>query len=145
MRVHTNLPVVVVFEIRTPHSLEKEHVEVHVYFKLFDQLDGQLAFIVREGAIFKVFTWLAAWLEIRRTKLGLVLVRMVKLFNAVVGPVTLVPSRAAISSHQRTRFRLVSSKRAAAVFVVIMVEWASLEVVLLLLWLLFAWLDFERI
>ena len=109
--IHTYLPVVVVLAIRTPNSLEEEHVEVHVNIIFFDQLNGQLAFTVGEGAILKIFAWLASRFEIRRTKLGLVLVWMVKLFNAVVGPVTLVSSLAvhSFSSHLRTDFRLVCS------------------------------------
>ena len=39
VRIHADLPVVVVLPIRTPHCLEQEHVKVHVDFIPFDQLD----------------------------------------------------------------------------------------------------------
>ena len=48
VRIHAYLSVVVILTIRTPHCLKYEHVEVHVNRMLLDELDGELALIMRE-------------------------------------------------------------------------------------------------
>jgi len=100
---------------------------------------------VRERAVLEVFAGLAARFEVRRAELCLVLVRMVELFHSVVCSVALVTASAvrAFASHVGANLRLVGAKRSAPVFVEIVVEWTSLEVMILRF--LLTWLDFERV
>ena len=39
VRVDADFPIVVVLAIRAPDGLEVEHIEIHINFVLFDQLD----------------------------------------------------------------------------------------------------------
>lgn len=141
--VDADFAVVVIFPIRTPHSLEVEHVEVHVYLVLLDQLYGKFALVVRERTVLLVFARRAPHLEIRRAELGLVLVWVIEFFNTVMRSLTVVLLRAilVLAGHVRTDLRLVSTEWPPPVFVIVVVEWAALQVVIL--GLLLALVNFE--
>ena len=106
MSINAYLSVVVIFPVRTPNRLEVEHVEVHIKFILLDQLHRQLLLTVRKRAIFLVLTRWPSWLEVRAAKLGLVLIRVVKLFYSVMRFVTRVTLRTIVSfgGHVRAHF-----------------------------------------
>jgi len=94
VRIDASLAIVVVFAVRTPDRFEVEEVKVHVYRVLLDQLHRDLALTVREGAIlFVVADILRPRAQIRRAELCLVLIRMVKFFNSVMGAFTGVAVR----------------------------------------------------
>ena len=113
----------VILTVRAPNSLEVEHIEIHINNVLFDQFNGKFTFIVRKRTVLLVFTRRGPHLEIRRAELGLVLVWMVKLFDTVMGPLTVVALRTVLvfSDHVGTDFRLVCSKRPSSVLVKVMI------------------------
>ena len=98
---------------------------------------------MRKGTVLLIFTRWAPHLEIGRAELGLILVRMIKLFHTVMGPLTEVALRTVLifSCHMRTDFRLVCSKRPSSVLVEVMIEWTALKV--MILWILLARVYFE--
>ena len=92
MGVHTYLPVVVIVSVRAPDSLEMVHIEVHVNFIIFNQLNRQFFSRMSEGTKLGIFTslWIYTrlcwtfWREVDWAELGFVLIRMVKLFYSIV-------------------------------------------------------------
>ena len=123
MRIDTDFTVMVILTVRAPNSLEVEHIEIHINNVLFDQFNGKFTFIVRKRTVLLVFTRRGPHLEIRRAELGLVLVWMVKFFDTVMGPLTVVALRTVLvfSDHVGTDFRLVCSKRPSSVLVKVMI------------------------
>lgn len=106
MSIDAYLSVVVILPVRTPNSLEVEHIEVHIKFILLNQLNRQLVLTVRKRAILLVLTGWPSRLEVRAAKLGLILVWVVKLFYSVVRFVTRVTLRTIVSfgGHVRAHF-----------------------------------------
>ncbi len=90
-----------------------------------------------------VLTRLAVGLKIAGAELGFVLIWMVELFDTIMSTFTHISSLAssALSSHLRTNLRLVSTKRSPTVLVIVMVEWAALQIMILRIQL--AGLDLE--
>ena len=64
MSIYAYLSVVVIFAVGAPNSLEVEHVEVHIDIVFFDQLYGELTFIVSEGAELLILARRSPWLQI---------------------------------------------------------------------------------
>ncbi len=81
MCVNTILRRVVYLRIRTPNCLIVEVVEVDVGFELINQVDGDFAFGVREGAVVAV---LALAAEPYSAELCSVLVRVVEFLDTGV-------------------------------------------------------------
>lgn len=133
MSVHAYFAIMVILLIRTPDRLEKKHIEVHIDFVFFYQLNRQFTFTVRKGAILLVVTRGTTTLEIRRTEFSLVLIWMVELFHSVMSSITGISSWAILPlrCHLWTNFRLIGAKRASAVLIVVMVEGAAFEIVIL--------------
>ena len=144
MCIDTDFTVVVILAIRAPNSLEVEHVEIHINNVLFNQFNGKFTFIVRKGTILLVLARRAPHLEIGRAELGLVLVRMVKLLDTVMGPLTVIALMAILvfPDHVRADFRLVCSKRPSSVLIKVMIVWTALKVMILRVQL--ALLNLER-
>jgi hypothetical protein len=143
MSINADLAVVVILAVRAPDSLEKEHVEIHIDRVLLNQLNRQLALAVRERAEFLVLAGGAAWLEVRRAELGLVLIGVVKLLNPVVGTVAELTFGAVADfpGNLGADFGLVRTKGPSSVFVKVVIEGAALEVVILRV--LLTLVDFE--
>ena len=143
MSIHADLAVMVILAVGAPHSLEEEHVEIHIDRVLLDQLDRQLALAVRERAEFLVITGGATWLEVGRAEFGFVLIGVVKLLNTVVGAVAdlAVGAVADFPSNERADFGLVSTKGPSSVLVKVVIEGAALQVVILRI--LLTLVDFE--
>ena len=165
--IYAHLAIVVVFTVGAPDRLEMEHIEVHVYIIILNELYWQLISIVCEGTKFLVITfWVLMGLKIRRTKFGFIFIRMVKFLNSVVGSVTGVTIRArevavivlpmAIATtmlrmlatsmlvcidNMRTNFWLVSTQRPSPVFIIVMVIRTALQI--MILWVLGAGMDLE--
>ena len=155
--IYAHLTIVVVFTVRAPDRLEMEHIEVHVYIIILNELYWQLISIVCEGTKFLVITfWVLMGLKIRRTKFGFVFIRMVKFLDSVVSSVTGVTIRArevavivlpmAIATtvlrmlatsmlicidNMRTDFWLVSTQRSSPVFIIVMVVGTALQIMIL--------------
>lgn len=129
--VHTHVSLVVVLAVGAPHSLEVEHVEVHVGLELLNQLHRQLALSVRERAELTVLALRMA-IQVRRAELGLVLVWVVELLHTVVRLVAAVLVGAVlVVLYVPALLRLVVAKWPAPVLLVVVVVRALLEVVVL--------------
>ena len=86
--IHTHLAIVIIFTVRTPHSLEVEHVEVHVNFIIFDKFYRQLLSIVGERTKFLIIAFLMLMrFKIRGTKFGFVFIWVIKFFDSVMSSV----------------------------------------------------------
>ena len=156
MGVDADLAVVVVLPVGAPDCLEVEHVEVHVDRVLLDELDRELRFAVRKRAVLLIVALSVFYgVKIRGAELRLVLIWVIEFLHSVmrfvavvakgagVAPVdvdallglVVIPSATVsiriISSDMFAHFRLVSAERPSAVLVVVMVERASLEIVVL--------------
>lgn len=89
--IHTNLAIVIIFTVRTPHSLEVEHVEVHVNFIIFNKFYRQLLSIVGEGTKFLIIAFLILMrFKIRGTKFSFVFIWVIKFLDSVMSSVTSV-------------------------------------------------------
>ena len=87
--IHTHLAVVIIFTVRAPHSLEVEHVEVHVNFIIFNKFYRQLLSIVGERTKFLIIAFLMlVRFKIRGTKFGFVFIWVIKFFDSVMSSVT---------------------------------------------------------
>jgi hypothetical protein len=91
--VDTDVPLVVVLSVRTPHGLEVKDIEIHIWLELLYELDRELPLVVCKGAKFSVVAFALA-IEIGRAKLGLVLVWMVEFLDSIVCLVAVVLIRA---------------------------------------------------
>ena len=91
MSIHTRLAIVIIFTVRTPHSLEVEHVEVHVNFIIFNKFYRQLLSIVGERTKFLIIAFLMLMrFKIRGTKFGFVFIWVIKFFDSVMSSVASV-------------------------------------------------------
>ena len=88
---------------------------------------------MREGTVLLVLARWAPHLEIGRAKLGLILIWMIKFFNTVMCPLTviLLGTVLVFSDHIRAYLRLVCSKRPSPVLKRVMIERAALQVMIL--------------
>ena len=87
--IHTRLAIVIIFTVRTPHSFEVEHVEVHVNFIIFNKFYRQLLSIVGERTKFLIIAFLMLMrFKIRGTKFGFVFIWVIKFFDSVMSSVT---------------------------------------------------------
>ena len=86
-----------------------------------------------KGTKFQILAGLSIRFKVGGAELGLVLVRVVKLFHTVVRSVAHITplTGCAFACHLRADFRLVSTQGSPSVFIIIMVEWAALQVVIL--------------
>ena len=109
MSEHTLVPLVFGFVVGTPYGFEVEHVEVRVHFELVDQFHRNLGLGMCEWAEVAVLT-LAGAVDVGGAKLGLVLIRVVKLLHPVVRLLTIVPFQTFLAMYRvLTHFRLVRS------------------------------------
>ena len=79
--VNTILRLMVGLRVRTPNSLKVEVVEIDVFLEFIDEIDSDLRFSVRKGAVVSVFAFAV---KAGCAKLGPVFVRVVELFDASV-------------------------------------------------------------
>ena len=147
MRIDTDLTVMVILPIRTPHSLEVKHVEVHINIVLFDQFNREFAFIMSKRTILLVFTRRAPHLEIGRTELGLILVRVIEFLDSVVCPIAVILLRTTLyfANHLWADFGLVRAQWPSAVFVIVMVEGTAFKVMVLRVLLTLVYFEGEEI
>ena len=91
MSIYTHLAIVIIFTVRTPHSLEVEHIEVHVNFIIFNKFYRQLLSIVGEGTKFLIIAFLILMrFKIRGTKFGFVFIWVIKFLYSVMSSITSV-------------------------------------------------------
>ena len=89
--IYTHLAIVIIFTVRTPYSLEVEHIEVHVNFIIFNKFYRQLLSIVGEGTKFLIIAFLILMrFKIRGTKFGFVFIWVIKFLYSVMSSITSV-------------------------------------------------------
>ena len=54
--INTDIPFMIIFSVWAPDSLKMEDVEIHIWFKLFYQLDRELSLRVSERAELSILT-----------------------------------------------------------------------------------------
>lgn len=90
---------------RTVDSLIQIFVELWILLFLVQKLDFEFVFIVSKAAILSVDTFRTFLLIHRRTILGLILFRMIELFNYIVTTLALVLQRTRLFSlSKRAKF-----------------------------------------
>lgn len=135
------IPLMIVLVVGTPNSLEMKHVKVLVRTEFVYQFHRYLWFWVGERTIITVFTFTCA-VSVGGTKLRLVFVGMVKLFNSIMSLLasflfgTFFPFWNLV-----THFWLIWAERSSLVFLLVMVKWTSFKVVAV--WIYLARTDFE--
>lgn len=88
--VDTDIPFMIIFSVRAPDSLKMEDVEIHIWFKLFYQLDRELSLRVSERAEFSVLTFFKIS-EVARAKLCFIFIWMIEFLDSVMSFVAIVP------------------------------------------------------
>ena len=145
MCVDADLSVVVILAIWAPDSLEMEHIEVHINVIQFDQFNGELALTVCERAVLLILARRAPRLQIGGTELCLVLIWVVEFFHPVVCFVASVAlgTIEPLASNKGADLGLVRTKRSSPVLIIVMIEGAALQVVIL--WFLLARINLESV
>jgi hypothetical protein len=102
---------------------------------------------VREGAILEILAGLSIGLEVAGAELGLVLIWVIELFYSIVGTLARVSTITArtLACHLRADFRLVCAERPSAVFIIIMIKWAALQIMILRILLAWVYLESEEV
>jgi hypothetical protein len=97
MRIDASLSVMIwIFvTVRTPHCLEMKQVKVHVDVELLNQLYRDLTLVVGKRTVISVLACsITIWRKKGGAKLRLILIRVVKLLNVVMGLMAEVTVRA---------------------------------------------------
>ena len=138
----TLVPLMVVFVIRTPDSLEVKHVEVRVLIKFIDEFNWYLWFTMCKRTIVTILAFPCS-IDIGCTKLCLVLIRMIELFHSVVSFLAFVAFRAISSSgNMMTHFWLITAKGSSLILFLIVIVWTPFKVVAV--WINLARCYFEK-
>jgi hypothetical protein len=127
--VHADVTLVVILTVGTPNRLEVEEIEVHIGLKFLYQLNRELLFAMCEGTEFSIIA-LGLSIQVRGAKLGLILVRVVKLLDPVVSTVAALIMRALLMTiYIAALLRLVYPQSPPAVLLKIVIVRTLLEVV----------------
>ena len=96
VRVYAKISLMVDLIVGTPHGFKMKHVEIYVFFKPIYEFNWYLGFIVSEWAVLSILT-ITSSVDVRGTKLGFVLIRMVKFFYSVVRFLAQIPMAAVLT------------------------------------------------
>ena len=88
--INTDIPFMIIFSVRTPDSLKMEDVEIHIWFKLFYQLDRELSLRVSERAELSILT-LFKISEVAGAKLCFIFIWMIEFLYSIMSFVAIVP------------------------------------------------------
>jgi hypothetical protein len=95
--IQAHLAVVVIFSIGAPNGFKMVHIKIHIYYQLFKHFHRQLAIVVSKRTKLLVFARFSRP-QVAFAKLGLVFIRVVELFDAVMGFFTFI-TIAAVNSN----------------------------------------------
>ena len=88
--INTDIPFMIIFSVRTPDSLKMEDVEIHIWLKLFYQLDRELSLRVSERAELSVLTFFKIS-EVAGAKLCFIFIWMIEFLYSIMSFVAIVP------------------------------------------------------
>ena len=91
--VDTDIPFMIIFSVWAPDSLKMEDVEIHIWFKLFYQLDRELSLRVSERAELSILTFFKIS-EVAGAKLCFIFIWMIEFLYSIMSFVAIVPIRA---------------------------------------------------
>ena len=120
--VDTDIPFMIIFSVRTPDSLKMEDVEIHIWFKLFYQLDRELSLRVSERAELSILT-LFKISEVAGAKLCFIFIWMIEFLYSIMSFVAIVPIMAFLMIlNVPALLWLIKSKRPSSVFLEVVVK-----------------------
>ena len=88
--INTDIPFMIIFSVWAPDSLKMEDVEIHIWFKLFYQLDRELSLRVSERAELSILT-LFKISEVAGAKLCFIFIWMIEFLYSIMSFVAIVP------------------------------------------------------
>ena len=124
--IHTYITFMIIFSIWTPYCLKVKDIKVHIRFKFFNEFHRQFTLGMGKWAKLSILTFWVP-IQVRRTELCFVFVRMVELLYSVVSLITGILIRAFLVVFDiPTLFGLIKTQRSSSVLLIVMIVWTFL-------------------